>query len=541
MVSSAEELQEAFRKLWLPRITQAMPFPSALLGGIVVYHAPEPLLALVCIVACVLLNVVLSALEVRELVRSGVFRLVLNVALNGLIGWVGGPSGAGLVFTILAMFASVFTSTRVPLYRGTLLGSILAAMLGAWLAGTPLAGLVSGGICLGVIGFFVERLFHPLRQSHIAVQQREQELENSLRFRQMFLATMSHEIRTPLNGILGIAELLKDTPLDAQQREMIDTALNAGRSLTQILNDTLDLSKLEAGALHLEEQPYVPERVLSEVVALLQHMAAEKPLSLTAASVALPPQVIGDVTRLRQVLINLLSNALKFTAEGEVRVELRWSAGRLWGSVSDTGIGIPADDIERLFTPFQQADASTSRQFGGTGLGLSISRHLVSMMGGTLTAQSTLGQGSVFTFSVTAPLAEPAAPKAEAGPTWAGRVLVVDDNPLNLRMAQAMLARLGCPVISVSSGVLALKVPETEFDLVLMDCQMPGMDGFETTTLMRARGLKAPILALTAGVTAEERARCLSVGMDAVLGKPITPEMLAEALSDWGPRARLSG
>jgi signal transduction histidine kinase/ActR/RegA family two-component response regulator len=360
-----------------------------------------------------------------------------------------------------------------------------------------------------------------------------------------FLAMMSHEMRTPLNGIIGMTGLLESKNLEERERECIEVIRRSGETLLAIIDDVLDFSKIEAGRLALECADFNPVRATLDAIQIVERSAAAKSLTLsTHLDPALPALVSGDVMRLRQVLLNLLSNAIKFTAEGEivVRVELRSASStdcELYFSVKDNGIGINQEQQSRLFQPFSQAETSTARMFGGTGLGLAISKRLVDLMGGTIGVESRPNEGSRFwfTIAVRASVAAPPRPMAPvpAAPAATGfRLLLVEDNPINQKVACLMLHKLGYQVDLASNGLEALgAVASARYDLILMDCVMPEMDGFEATRRLRAgagHAAEVPILAMTANAFADDRKACLAAGMNDFLSKPVRQSELAAKL-----------
>jgi signal transduction histidine kinase/DNA-binding NarL/FixJ family response regulator/HPt (histidine-containing phosphotransfer) domain-containing protein len=432
-----------------------------------------------------------------------------------------------------------------------------------------------------------------VRQRTIALQKTTEhayalahQAEAASRAKSQFLANITHEIRTPVHGVLGMMELLQTTALDGKQRRFAETAYRSGQNLLSLINDVLDFSKIEAGKLDLELLDFDLGALVEQTIDMLAEHAHRKGIRLASTIAADAPLALrGDPTRLRQILTNLLANAIKFTERGEVRVTVKPTLGDrpptasqavsdtgrpspasclLTFEVQDTGIGIPADVQERLFQPFTQADESMTRKYGGTGLGLAIAKQLVQMMNGEIGVHSAPGVGSTFWFTarlerrptatVLPPLPENAAALlGDRAVPFVARVLLAEDNVVNQEVARSMLESLGCRVDVVTTGYAVLAaLTRASYDMIFMDCQMPDLDGFATTQRIRAReqtglanddgaspGLpsslraRIPIIALTANATDEDQVRCLTVGMDEYLSKPFTQEQLRALLLHW--------
>jgi len=430
-------------------------------------------------------------------------------------------------------------------------------------------------------------LVRVLEEQNTDLERARVEAESAAFAKSAFLATMSHEIRTPLNGVLGMLALAEETDLGADARECLDTARASAETLLQILGDVLDTSKIEAGQMHIESTVYAPSEVVRRAVALIESAALAKGLVVTTTIESdVPETLIGDPLRLGQILLNLLSNALKFTARGSIAIRLRFQSsaiqgdatGALCATVRDTGIGIDRAQQARVFEAFTQAEMTTSRRFGGTGLGLTISRRLAELMGGTLTVESQAGRGS--TFTLTLPQVQPASevatdpvgplPRAatpvhavessgNASERWSPpsrpksvrrsshplSILLAEDHPVNRRVAQQLLERWGHRVSVAVDGAEAVQMAIGQsFDCVLMDIQMPEVDGMEATRQLRAldsraaSGQRLPIIAMTANALSDDRDRYLASDMDGYIAKPIDIEQLFELLEGIGATAQ---
>ncbi len=398
----------------------------------------------------------------------------------------------------------------------------------------------------------LERSTHDLQRLMEQSAKATREAQNATQSKSDFLAMMSHEIRTPLNGIIGMTAVLLSRDLAAAERDCVETIRSSGEALLAVINDILDFSKIEAGRLELECIAFQPAQLIHQALQIVKGAAAAKSLSLrTHIDPAMPATLRGDMLRLRQVLLNFLGNAIKFSDTGaielkaevvsatEVEYELRFS-------VTDQGIGMSGEQQARIFQPFTQANASTARRYGGTGLGLAISKQIAELMGGTIGVRSRLGEGSTFWIVVkvlapqrAAPPLLSRAPQAPRNltPVREFRILLVEDNPINQKVALMMLERLGYKTALAKEGLEAVQTLSRErFDLVLMDCLMPEMDGFEATRRIRSaagHGAQVPIIAMTASAFSKDRQACLEAGMTDFLAKPVREPELRDKLHHW--------
>jgi signal transduction histidine kinase/ActR/RegA family two-component response regulator len=471
--------------------------------------------------------------------------IVLILMIAGVYGWYRGRGQARIFVLAWGAFLAMM--------------ALLAFNVYGLVADLPIV-LTLHGLHIGIVlqqvmlSFGLAARLNELKRESLEHEQQIIRAQTESAAKGEFLARMSHEIRTPMNAVLALTELLADTRLDERQKNYVSTISSAGESLLGIINDVLDYSKIAAGKLQLERRNMDLSRVLTDCMTIMSASAEQKGLQMTRKfDLDLPETVTGDPVRLKQVLLNLLSNAVKFTDQGSVTLAVRCELkseqqARIRVEVIDTGIGMTAAQVRELFSSFQQADSSTSRRYGGTGLGLAISKQLVELMGGVIEVDSKPGIGSRFSFAIWLPLSDWKADDSHLQhiDLTGLRVLVVEDNTVNQMVVGAMLNKLEVSAHIVGSGEEALVLLRENpacCDLILMDCEMPGMDGYEATGHIRKmrNGAQAlPIIAMTAHALAEHREKCLAAGMDDHLAKPLTMARMEETLNRWRSASRQS-
>jgi signal transduction histidine kinase len=491
-----------------------------------------------------------------------VFTLASILCFSSLCGqslWVAGVAPASMTsLIILGGVASggimTLASDRL-LTRLFIVGALLPPIVMSFAEGVPRGVTLALILCFVFYAQVGNRLYQQTLESLQRHQQLEaqsksltrakQEAEQASQAKGTFLATMSHELRTPLNAVVGMADLLLDDELSMRQRDMVATLRGSADALLHIINDILDFSKIEAGKLALETVAFDPARIVRDVEALLRHGPRETGVMLQCHTEGLPSAVVGDPGRLRQMLLNLGSNALKFTHRGAVVIGARGvvsaqgsrdDTASIYFYVKDTGIGISPAKLGTIFDRFEQADSRTARKYGGTGLGLAITQQLARLMGGKVSVNSELDVGSTFWFELTFPVATVGVQVASSAPPSGRdnpglRILVVDDNEVNLKVAVQMLSRLGHDSTVARNGREACELAMNgSYDIVLMDCMMPEMDGLEATRKLRSEGYEGVIVAMTANARPEDRDACLLAGMNEHLAKPVRLDSIRSTL-----------
>ena len=484
------------------------------------------------------LQLILPAGSVTRLMAAMALLTMLSLLFSGSYSWLRGRAQARIFVLAWLVFLAMVGLLALNVYGVVPQLPIIVTLFGMHIGIVLQQILLSLGLAARITALKKESL---LRDQVIARAQAESAAKGD------FLARMSHEIRTPMNAVLALTELLGSTRLDERQRQYVSTISSAGENLLSVINDILDYSKITAGKLQLEQQNFNLNKVLEDCVTIMGAAAQQKHLQLELHKDSrLPAWLTGDPVRIKQVLLNLLSNAIKFTEQGFVRLAaevdlLSSKQVRLHFQVRDTGIGMNQSQLQDLFGSFQQADSSTSRKYGGTGLGLAISKQLVELMGGVIEVDTTPGAGTCFGFRIWLARGEPMAEVvARSNEALSGlRVLVVEDNAVNQMVIAALLAELDVQAHIVGSGeeaLAALAEMPLCCDLVLMDCEMPGMDGYQTTAQIRRLDSPAahlPIVALTAHALQEHRERCLAAGMDDHLAKPLSLDRMQQTLARW--------